>query len=134
MQVIKTHVEAALLRGVAAAARLDLDDREKPILVVEEICTMDWASATFVGARITMALRLEGMPDAVETALGNLAERLPDWEFRIAGQIVADIGLLEDWHDSDPSGRISAEAGRVPSFGPSTVSRPFVVEALTVLD
>jgi len=134
MRVIGTHVEAALLRGVADAARLDVGDREKPIMIVEEVRTLDWASATFVGARISMALRLEGEGGAIESALRDLGARLPDWEFRIHGQIVAEIGLVSDVHGTDLAGDVHAGPGHVPSLGPSTVSRPFVVEALTILD
>lgn len=133
-RVIRTHVEAVLLRGIADAAKLDAADREKPMLIVEEICSRDWASATFVGARITMALRLEGERAGVAAALAALDARLPDWEFRIPGQIVADIGLPADGLDAMMSELGAAGSGRVPNAGPSTVSCPFVVEALTIVD
>lgn len=133
-RVIKAHVEAALLRGVAGAARLNAEDRKKPIMVVEEIRTRDWASATFVGALVSMALRLEGEEAAVTAAMAELGARLPDWEFRIPGQIVADIGLLPDAHDTRSPDSEALGNGRVPNLGPSTVSRLFVVEALTIID
>jgi hypothetical protein len=134
MRVIRAHVEAALLRGVAGAARLDAGDREKPIMVVEEIRSRDWASATFVGALVSMELRLEGQTAAVETAMAELGARLPDWEFRIPGQIVAEIGLMPAAHDTGSADSLAAGSGRVPNLGPSTVSRLFVIEALTILD
>jgi hypothetical protein len=134
MRMIRTSIEAALLRGVAEAARLDAADREKPMLVVEEIRSLDWASATFVGARITLALRLEGEAASVRDALAALAARLGDWEFRIPGQIVADIGLVTDHDDATAPDSRNVGSGRVPKLGPSTVSCPFVVEALTIID
>jgi|GEM_PF-3918303 len=139
MRIIKSHVEAALLRGIAGAARLDADDREKPIMIVEEVLTEDWASATFLGARITIALRFEGEAAAVEAAFAELGERLQDWEFRLAGQIVADIGLVSGADGTEQLGTIVPKdtvpnLAAVPSLGPSTVSRPFVIEALTIID
>ena len=134
MRVIKAHVEAALLRGVAGAARLDAADREKPILVVEEVQTRDWASATFVGALVRLELRLDGTLAGVKFAMEALQARLHDWEFRIPGHIVADIGLLPEIHETRLPDSCADGIGRVPSLGPSTVSRPFVIEALTILD
>ncbi len=134
MRTIHNHVEAALLRGIAGAARLDPADRVKPIMIVEEIRTIDWASATFIGARITLRLRLEGAAHAVEQAVAALAERLPDWEFRIGGQIVADIEFSHDERDTERAEAEGLSSDIVPSPGPSTVSRPFVVYALVVID
>jgi len=134
MRVIKSHAEAASLRGIAGAARLDANDREKPIMIVEEVITEDWASATFLGARITLALRFEGGAEAVEAAYAALCERLQDWEFQLAGQIVADIGVMFDAYDTQAPGAFTPSLASVPSLGPSTVSRPFVIEALTIID
>lgn len=130
MRPFKSAVEAALLRGIAAAAGLDAEDREKPTLVVEEIRSLDWASVTFIGARHCFELRFDGSVEAVEEAAQALALRIPDWEFRIPGHIVADIELASveclDTSHSDP--------GEVRNAGPSTVSHSFVVNALTIID
>jgi len=134
MKTIQNHVEAALLRGIAGAAQLDATDRKKPMLVVEEIQSLDWASATFLGARINLALRLDGEAQAVDTALAALAARLPEWEFRITGQIVADIELNLCTPDTTIAGALDACGDIVPSPGPSTVSRPFVVHTLLIID
>ncbi|WP_439532303.1 hypothetical protein [Polymorphobacter sp.] len=128
------HVETALLRGISSAAKLDVGDREKPILAVEEIRTVDWASVTFIGARVTLMLRLIGTAHAVAEAFDALAARLPDWEFRIAGQIVADIELSPDSQDADGPNGDAAGNGHVPITGPFTVSRPFTVNILTIID
>lgn len=130
MRPFKTAIEAALLRGIAAAAQLDAANREKPILVVEEIRSVDWASVTFVGARHCFELRLDGELEGIKDAVQALALRIPDWEFRIPGHIDADIELATvenlDSSHSDP--------GEVSNAGPSTVSRSFVVNILTIVD
>ncbi len=130
MRPFKTAIEAALLRGIAAAAQLDAMNRQKPILVVEEIRSVDWASITFVGARHCFDLRLDGNPESIADAMQALTLRIPDWEFRIPGHIVADIDLAGvetlDTSHSDP--------GEVSNAGPSTVSHSFVVNVLTIVD
>jgi hypothetical protein len=134
MHVIQHHIEAALLRGIAGAARLDALDRQKPMLIVEEIETVDWASATFIGARITLHLRLEGPAFPVSAAFEALEERLTDWEFRVSGQIVADIELDARDEATAEQGTGRAEIESIASIGPSTVSRPFRVNVLTIID
>lgn len=51
-----------------------------------------WASITFAGARHTLSLSFSGRA-AVEAAERMIAE-LPDHEFAIAGQLVADAQVL----------------------------------------
>lgn len=130
MRPLKSQVEAALLRGIAAAARLDAADRQKPILILQEIRSVDWCSITFVGARHSFDLRLDGTADAIDDALQALALRLPDWEFRITGHLVADIELASAEDLDTPQDN----SGDVSNRGPSTVSRSFVVNALTIID
>jgi hypothetical protein len=130
MRPFKSAIESAVLRALAAAADLNADDRQKPTMVVEEIRTFDWASVTFIGARHIFDLRFDGPPAGVTEAAAALAQRLPDWEFRIPGHIVADIELsgidsLEASH-SDP--------GEISNSGPSTASHSFVVNVLTIVD
>jgi hypothetical protein len=93
MRPIGNHVHAAILRAVAAQAGLDPANREKPILLVEEVRSTDWASATFVGARHEFDLRLVGKETAVADAIDRLVTGLGDCDIPISGQIVADIGL-----------------------------------------
>ncbi len=142
MRTIGNHVEAGLLRGIAAAAGITSTDRQNPILIVEEIVSTDWASATFIGARHRLALRLQGTAPAVDDAQTRLASRLTDWEFRISNHIVADIELedagpdltgMDPLGNSFPAGEI-AGSGADSTSGPSTVSVSFVVNVLTILD
>lgn len=58
-----------------------------------------WASATFIGARHSITLRIGG-PDHVERAEA-FASNLPDAQFSIYGHIVADA-CIDEW-------RLSAE-------------------------
>jgi hypothetical protein len=62
-------------------------------LIVEAASSEDWASVTFVGARHTLALRLEGETGAVAVACARLAGRLGDHDIPVAGQIVPDIAV-----------------------------------------
>ena len=52
----------------------------------------DWASATFVGSRHTVTLRFTGY--AGLTAAEDFMIALPDHEFTLPGQIVADATIL----------------------------------------
>ena len=67
------------------AQLLDLAGTDSSVIATS---SRPWASATFVGARHIVMLRIKG-PDNGERATA-LANRLPDAEFSIAGHIVAD--------------------------------------------
>lgn len=74
-----------------------------------------WASATFIGGRHSITLRL-GSPDHVERAEA-FASNLPDTQFSIYGHIVADA-CIDEW-------RLSAEpvnARDAPDAAPATDS------------
>lgn len=92
MRPVGNHVHAAILRAIVAEAGLDGMDRKKPILVVEQVSSVDWASATFIGARHDFEIRISGNLEAVEDAARRLVTGLPDRDIPIAGQIVAEIG------------------------------------------
>lgn len=63
-----------------------------------------WASITFAGARHTVALLFAGK-DAVEAGERFIAA-LPDHEFAIPGQIVADAAVTEADHRLLPAPRL----------------------------
>lgn len=63
-----------------------------------------WASVTFSGKRHTVRLLFDGVIPA-EAAEGMLAV-LPDHEFRIPGQLVADINVVEVDHRLLPDERL----------------------------
>ncbi len=59
-----------------------------------------WASITFSGTRHELVLRYEGL---IEVEAGELLiERLPDHEFRIPGQLVADATVTKVEHHFGP--------------------------------
>lgn len=91
MRRTENHVEAAILRAIAAEAGIDMGNREKPFMIVEEVRSVDWASATFIGARHRFDLRIEGEDGAVAQAVERLVSGLPEREIPIIGHIVAEI-------------------------------------------
>ncbi|WP_292636672.1 hypothetical protein ACLIMP_10210 [Novosphingobium aerophilum] len=66
-----------------------------------------WSSATFSGSRHTIALAFTG--DAAITAGENLIEALPEHEFTIPRQLVADAALGEVAHEAGPPARMTVE-------------------------
>ena len=63
-----------------------------------------WASITFAGTRHSLALLFAG-EDAVEAGEQFVAS-LPDHEFAIPGQLVADAGVVEVEHRLLPEPRL----------------------------
>ena len=64
-----------------------------------------WASASFAGTRHRLELLFEG-PEAVEAG-ERLIDALPDHEFAIPGQVVADAAVAEVHHALLPSPRLA---------------------------
>lgn len=94
------HPANAILRAIADLIRIGADDRQKPIIVIEDVCSTDWASITFSGQRHVFELRLEGDADAVAAAIGYLTLVLPDHDLPLTGHFVAEIGV-EEQEDRD---------------------------------
>ncbi len=111
-----SNSHAAILRAIDA---LIVDtDRQKPIMIVEEIISTDWASATFDGERHRFALRLEGEAAAVGRAMASIAAGIGESDIPLHGQFVAEA---------------AAKAGTAGRDGARTV-QPFIVTALTIAD
>jgi len=66
-----------------------------------------WASITFSGARHTLVLMFEGT-EAIEAGEHFIAE-LPDHEFAIPGQLVADATITSVEHAFNPTPRLLVE-------------------------
>lgn len=113
------HVHAAVLRAIARIAGGALPDRQKPVLIVEDIRSQDWASVTFIGATHAIDLRLEGDADAVVVATRRLTSELAEDDIPVAGQIVADIAVTLS--------SVAAGAG-------NNIAQSLTVNLLTVLD
>ncbi len=89
-----------------------------PLLALEGVTTMPWASATFDGARHRLDLRLHGDAADIGDALDRLVDGLADHEFDLPGQIVASARLVRLSVDPDPA----------------VVAVALTVEVLTVMD
>lgn len=90
MRAMGNHIQIGILRAVAELIGAS-DDRKKTILVVEEVRSVEWASATFVGARHEIDLRIEGEATKVTAALARMVAELSDLEIPVAGHIIAEI-------------------------------------------
>ena len=79
------------------------------VMVVEEIRSRSWASATFAGARHELTFRISG--DGAAAAADDFLAHLTATEFEMRGHIMADISLVADERtDGDAEIRISLEA------------------------
>lgn len=95
------RVIADILRGNPRIGRLlEGSDRqnieligEAPILILESIDSEDWASATFIGQRHWLELRIAGSAQAVMQAERRLHALLGEIEIDIHGHIVADLAV-----------------------------------------
>ncbi len=66
-----------------------------------------WASVTFAGTRHTIVLRFSG--DAITDGESFIAA-LPEHEFAIAGQLVADAAIVAVEHELLPTPSLQVEA------------------------
>ncbi len=79
--------------------------------VIADSREVDWASATFSGARHHFVIELSG-PGA-RNAFDRLRREITEIEFSITGHVVADIGIVRtttDWKISPPVVLIDVEA------------------------
>lgn len=86
MKLALSPAAAGLLRALVSRAGIHRDR-----ILLTEFRSVDWQSLTFIGERHEMELRVPP-PDA-DLLAARLSDRLPEVEFEIPGQIVADIGL-----------------------------------------
>lgn len=117
------HAATRILREVQNLVRIGGNDREKPIVVIEEIRTTDWASVTFVGQRHELDLRIVGEADAVAAAMVRLAEDLAEHDIPIAGHFIAEIHVI-------PAMAVAAS----PLQPNGHVSLPLCIAALVLRD
>lgn len=86
------------------AAVLDLAEGKAELLRHGERA---WASATFTGSRHTLALTFSG-EDGIAAA-DRFITALPDHEFAIPGQVVADAAIVAVSEETLPAHRIGVE-------------------------
>lgn len=89
MKIPMSAAASGLLRALLARAAVQRDR-----ILLTEFRSVDWQSLTFIGERHEIRLRIPA-PGAGEIAR-RLSEGLSDAEFRIPGQIVADIAVVGD--------------------------------------
>ncbi|MCX7282944.1 MAG: hypothetical protein NTX28_02680 [Novosphingobium sp.] len=96
-------------RRLATADRLLRAVREiaGPLAEVVSHAETPWASITFSGARHTLVLRFAGS-DAVSDG-EQFVTLLPDHEFRVRGQLVADAAITRVDHELLPAPLMEAE-------------------------
>lgn len=119
MRPVGNHLQAAILRAIAAIIGANPADREKPILIVETMQSTDWASATFIGALHCIEFRIEGEAGLVAQATQRLAIRIEDCDIPIAGHIVAEIKM---------------ETPPTPNMTGNIIAQSLTVNALTIAD
>lgn len=64
-------------------------------LVVEEVQSRDWASATFAGQLHRFELRLEGAAAEVEAAVARVEMGLPEVDSACGRYFIAEAGLVD---------------------------------------
>lgn len=119
MRPNSSHIQAALLRAITAQAGLDNLDRQKAILIVENIRSDDWASATFLGATHALELRIQGPAPIVDAAAKALQDGLAERDIPIAGHIAAEVEVV---------------LGTVTNIADNMISISLMVNALTIID
>lgn len=95
-------------RGTWLALLKELADLAGPAIQFQRHSERPWSSATFSGARHSFRLAFEGI-EAV-TAGEALIAALPDHEFRVRGQLVADATISAAEHDLTAGPRLTVEA------------------------
>lgn len=102
MPPLTIDATTALLRAIRARFG------EFDSFVLEEIVSRTWASATFLGARHVLQLRLRG-PEGIAAA-DRFLDGLEAAEFRLRGHILADIALVARDRLDDSAIRLRIEA------------------------
>lgn len=77
-------------------------------IYVRSFRSVDWQSLTFTGERHELSLRLVGANPAA--AVARLRDGLADVEWRLRGQIVADIAVVAEIPLEDGSLEVTLEA------------------------
>src|SRR5687768_12046762 len=104
MKLALSPAAAGLLRALIRRAGIDHDR-----ILLSDFRSTDWQSLTFIGERHEMELRIPSLGAAL--IAGRLTDGLPDAEFSVPGQIVADIGLERaPSHNRDGSVTLHIEA------------------------
>jgi hypothetical protein len=94
MKAAAHDATSGLLRAVQASFAMPV--------ALEEVRSRAWASATFVGARHELSLRLEG--SKADEAAKDFVAGLAAAEFPLKGHIVADMHVTAEERGTAPGG------------------------------
>lgn len=108
VRAVADEAGAATIAGAASAQ-----------LIVEELVTRDWASATFTGALHRLDLRLDGPAASVAQACDRLQAGLSTRDIPLPGHFVAEIALT---------------LGNLIHYGDNLISHSLTVNALVIAD
>jgi len=97
MRVAMSQAASGLLRALVARS-----GAERNRILLTEWTSVDWQSLTFIGERHEGRFRIDGV-DA-NKIVERMMTGIDDAEFQIAGNVVADIAIVEE--RSEPEGRI----------------------------
>ncbi len=86
MGLAMSRAAAALLRAL-----LDRGNVRRDRILLSDFSSVDWQSLNLIGERHVIHIRIPG-PDA-DSVVQALTHDLSEAEFRVSGQIVADIAL-----------------------------------------
>jgi hypothetical protein len=89
MKIAMSAAASGLLRALLARAKVPRNR-----ILLTGLRSVDWQSLTFIGERHEIALRIPP-PDALVIA-DQITAGLEDAEFRLPGQVVADIRLVSE--------------------------------------
>lgn len=64
-----------------------------PAMVIEELVTNEWASATFTGHTHVMTVRLHGAAEALWAATDRIMGSLPATDLPLPGRFLAEIAV-----------------------------------------
>lgn len=104
MRGLIADAHSRLLRAMRATIAADpwfdgwadrAGDPAAPSLVIEDFSSEPWASLTFRGMRHTLAIRLHGAQNAVETAYDRLEAMLEEPDLALPGHFLAELERVE---------------------------------------
>jgi len=103
MRPLISDAQGRLLRAISSWLRARMDGvahhGSPPAMVVEDMTSQAWASATFNGQQHQVTIRIEGIGRGV---VDGLIAGLGEAELYVPGHVVADVALLEHrMHDDE---------------------------------
>ncbi len=78
-----------------------------PSLVIEDFASEPWASLTFKGMRHSLAIRLHGAVDAVESAYDRLEALMTEPDLQLPGHFLAELELIESNGEIHQNGQMT---------------------------